>query len=199
MVGGDDFQVEIVGPGNTTPKPNIVDNNDGCHISLPHVLKGLDAWTPLQHNNTYIPPPDISPLHSHRANCFSMKKLLCAGCCKAKPVMSRQYSLAVLAQDVHGALGDGEGRGLFDYWVAGGLHRGWLCKGMCGTARPIGRLTLLLCRRGARQGGGRHSCHLHCDSMRPVRFSSWLLLVPSIVEWWSVVIRYNMQPMRFPP
>ena len=29
MVGGDDFQVEIVGPGNTTPKPNIVDNNDG--------------------------------------------------------------------------------------------------------------------------------------------------------------------------
>ncbi|CAL8470627.1 g10169 [Coccomyxa elongata] len=31
MVGGDDFQVEILGPGNTTPKPNIVDNNDGTY------------------------------------------------------------------------------------------------------------------------------------------------------------------------
>lgn len=29
LVGGDEFQVEIVGPANTTPKPDIVDNNDG--------------------------------------------------------------------------------------------------------------------------------------------------------------------------
>ena len=29
LVGGDEFQVEIAGPGNASPKPDIVDNNDG--------------------------------------------------------------------------------------------------------------------------------------------------------------------------
>ncbi len=29
LVGGDEFQVEIVGPGNASAKPDIVDNNDG--------------------------------------------------------------------------------------------------------------------------------------------------------------------------
>ena len=29
LVGGDEFQVEIVGPGNASPKPDIADNNDG--------------------------------------------------------------------------------------------------------------------------------------------------------------------------
>lgn len=29
-VGGDGFEVEIVGPGNVMPKAEIEDNNDGC-------------------------------------------------------------------------------------------------------------------------------------------------------------------------
>ena len=29
LVGGDEFQVEIVGPGKASAKPDIVDNNDG--------------------------------------------------------------------------------------------------------------------------------------------------------------------------
>ncbi len=33
-VGGDAFEVEIVGPGNTMPKAEIEDNNDGCAQAL---------------------------------------------------------------------------------------------------------------------------------------------------------------------
>lgn len=32
-VGGDGFEVEIVGPGNTTPKAEIEDNNDGYAVT----------------------------------------------------------------------------------------------------------------------------------------------------------------------
>ncbi len=55
MVGGDDFQVEIVGPGNTTPKPNIVDNNDGCNIYITRRSEGpacMDTITPEKTSTT---------------------------------------------------------------------------------------------------------------------------------------------------
>jgi hypothetical protein len=51
-MGGDSFEVEIVGPGNTTPKAEIQDNNDGYGATTPSLQQIILSLSVSHHGAT---------------------------------------------------------------------------------------------------------------------------------------------------
>ena len=44
LLGGDVFEVEVTGPGNSVPKANVTDNNNGC-AHCPSLVLGYTQST----------------------------------------------------------------------------------------------------------------------------------------------------------